>query len=63
MRLSGEEEVNFGDPGVPDQTSTDYLIRTNSAEKTVAGALILSLPSANRRIQLSIGPVSFFVID
>ena len=41
---------------VPDQTSTDYLILTNPAEKTVAGALILSLPSANRRIQLSIGP-------
>jgi len=41
---------------VPDQTSNDYLILTNPAEKTVAGALILSLPSANRRIQLSIGP-------
>jgi hypothetical protein len=41
---------------VPAQTSTDYLILTNHADKAVAGSLILSSSSANHRIPLSIGP-------
>jgi hypothetical protein len=41
---------------IPAQTSTDYLILSNPSKKTVAGKLILSLASVNRRIPLSIAP-------
>jgi hypothetical protein len=41
---------------VPAQTSTNYIILSNPSKKTVAGSLILSTTSANRRVPLSIGP-------
>jgi hypothetical protein len=48
---------------VPAQTSTDYLILSNRSKKTVAGNLILSLTSANRRLPVSIGPGQTTRID
>jgi hypothetical protein len=41
---------------LPAQTSTAYLILSNPSSKTVAGSLVLSSASANRRILLSVGP-------
>jgi hypothetical protein len=48
---------------VPAQTATDYLILGNPSKKAVSGSLVLSTPSANRRIPLSIGPGQTHRID